>query len=216
MKLCSPSWRAQCYRCAHQFLEISSFQNREDNPVWSECTFKVSWRDPSARAGLAFSLGTTVSLKLQLFPEQLHHRFRITRTGSDIFRCYFVDPFEIVRIQEHIERVPIFAQIFSSFRPRNWDDIFALRQDPGQGELRGRATFFPSNLAHLANEIQITLEIFSLKPRGTPPVVVLRQVFEAFDLAGQEPATERGIGDKTDAELAANTEHFLFWIARPE
>src|SRR2546421_6748861 len=157
-----------------------------------------------------------LSVKLQLFPKQFHHRFRIARTGGDIFRCYFVDPFEIVRIQEHIERVHIFAQIFSPFRSRNWDDVFALRQDPGQGELRGRATFFPSDLAHLANEIQIALKIFSLKPRGSPPVVVLRQVFKAFDLAGQESATERGIGDKTDAELAANTEHFLFWIARPE
>ncbi len=185
-------------------------------PVWSEVTFKVSWRDPSVRAGLAFPLRITVNLKLQLFPEQFHHRFGITRTGSDIFWCYCVDSFEIVRIQEDIERVHIFAQIFSPLRSRNWDDVFALRQDPGQGELCGRATFFPSDLAHLANEIQIALKIFSLKPRSSSPIVVRRQIFEAFDLTGQESATERGIGDETDAEFAANSEHFLFWIARPE
>ena len=76
--------------------------------------------------------------------------------------------------------------------------------------------FFPSDLTHRANEIQIALKIFALKPRGSAPVVALRQVFEAFDLAGQESATEWGIGDETDAEFAANAEHFLLWIARPE
>src|SRR5439155_26458349 len=142
--------------------------------------------------------------------------FRITRTGGDIFRCYLVDPFEIIRIQEHIERVHIFAQIFSPLRSWNWDDVFALRQDPGESELRWSATFFPRDLAHLTNEIQIALKIFSLKPRRGPPIVALCQVFEVFDLAGQESAPERGIGNKTDAEFATNAEHFLFWIARPE
>ena len=62
----------------------------------------------------------------------------------------------------------------------------------------------------------VALKVFSLKSGGSPPVVVRRKIFEPLNLAGKESAAEWGIGDETDAELAANAEHLVFRIARPE
>jgi len=55
-------FRNEAQRSASTSSQVSAEQSR--------CvTVKLSWRDPSLRAGLAFSLGMTVSLKRQLFPE---------------------------------------------------------------------------------------------------------------------------------------------------
>src|SRR6185437_1216877 len=101
-----------------------------------------------------------------------------------------IDAFQVVGIQHYVQRIHIFAQIFPSLGSRNWNDVFALRQDPGERQLGRSATFFRSDLAYLANEIQIALKVFSLKSGGGPPVIVRRKVFEPFNLAGKESAAK--------------------------
>jgi len=47
--------------------------------------------------------------------------------------------------------------------------------------------FFTSDFACMLDEIEIALNIFALKSRGLPPVIVLRQMVESFFIAAKLP-----------------------------
>src|SRR5205809_5084535 len=99
-------------------------------------------------------------------------------------------------------------------RSRNGHDIFALRQHPGQRQLRRLNALLFCDFSHPPHQIKILLEILSLKPRRLAPVIIFRQIFESFELPGQKSATERAVRDKSNSKLSASSENLVLWIDR--
>jgi len=115
-----------------------------------------------------------------------------------------------------VESTDIFFEIFAALGAGDGDDGVSLSEDPGEGELGGGAVFFFGDLFDAMHEVEILLEIFSLKTRSVAAVVVSGEIVEAAELAGEESAAERAVGDEADAEIAAGGEDFVLGIARPE
>src|SRR6266513_1858683 len=69
------------------------------------------------------------------------------------------------------------------------NDILALSKQPCQGKLSGRRAFLFSNRLQACHQVQILPEVFPLKARGIPPVIVWSKILEPFDLPGQESAS---------------------------
>ena len=129
----------------------------------------------------------------------------------------FVEAGQVVLRQIYLVRGGVFFQILSAFRARDGDDVVSLCQDPSQGELRRLAAFFFGEFFDFADQVEILLEVLSLKARRVAAVVVGGEIFEALELSGEESAAERAIGDEADAELAAGVEDSVeFGVACPE
>ena len=114
------------------------------------------------------------------------------------------------------DRADIFFQIFSALGSGNRNNVVALREHPRERELRGRAFLFAGDLFDATHQIEILLEVFSLKARRVTAIIVGCEVFEFLKLPGQKSAAEWAIGDETNAEFAAGGQNFVFGIARPE
>jgi hypothetical protein len=82
-----------------------------------------------------------------------------------------------------------------------WASTQALRGPAGFGV---QPFAFASSLDSARHEIEVLLEVFALEARRVAPVVVRREVLELLELAGQEAAPERAVGDEADAELPAH------------
>ncbi len=66
-----------------------------------------------------------------------------------------------------------------------------------------RAPLALRNLAQPIHEFQILLKVLPLEPRQHEPKVPRLEIIGRFDLASDEAAAERGVGDRGDTELAA-------------
>src|SRR5262249_23659938 len=110
----------------------------------------------------------------------------------------------------------VLFEIRASLRARNRHDVVALRHHPRQCELTRRAALVARDLRDLVDELQVVREVVALEPRRQPAEIVLREVVELLDLAGENAAAERAVRDEADAELAARGEHAVFWIAGPQ
>src|SRR5258705_3360892 len=95
-----------------------------------------------------------------------------------------------------VQSAEIFFEVFHAFGARDGHNIFALREHPGEGELRSGASFLTSHLFDARNELDVALKILALESRRVSPDVVGRKIFVAFDLAGEKTASERTIGNK--------------------
>src|SRR6185312_3509630 len=96
------------------------------------------------------------------------------------------------------------------------DDVLALRQHPGERQLRGRAALLLSHLLDFADERDVLLEILPLEARVIAAEIVLGEVVRRLELAGEEPAAERRISDIADAQLAHRGKHFGLRVAAPQ
>lgn len=56
------------------------------------------------------------------------------------------------------------------------DDVLTLGQQPGERELAGRDALLASEIADLPHEVEVALEVLSLKARIAAPEVVGREV----------------------------------------
>src|SRR5207247_8215957 len=113
---------------------------------------------------------------------------------------------QVLRRERYLQRAQVLLEVRASLRAGNGDDVFSLREDPCQRELRGPAALAGGHLADARDEVEILLEVLALEARRQTAVVVGRQILEARDLSGQEAAPERAVGDEPDAELAARGE----------
>src|SRR5688572_24699455 len=82
----------------------------------------------------------------------------------------------------------------------NRHDVVSLREHPGQRELRGRTVVLGSDLLDLRDQLEVLLEIRCLKTWVLSPEIVLGQVVNTLDLAGQKSATEGAVGYEADVE----------------
>ena len=89
-------------------------------------------------------------------------------------------------------------------------------EQPRDGELAGRDALLGSDLLHALDEVEVALEVLALEARVGPAEVVLGEIVGRRDLAGEEAAPERAVGDEADAELADRREDLVLGVARPE
>src|SRR4051812_20003791 len=136
-----------------------------------------------------------------LFPrvEQRHHLLRITRASDGVRREHALDLGEVGGGQLHVERPEVLIEIADAARPRDRDDVWTLRKHPRERELRGGAALARGQRLHVLDQRKVAREIFALETRLRPALVVRREIVETLDLAGQEAATERAVGDERDA-----------------
>src|SRR5215210_8672616 len=140
----------------------------------------------------------------------------VALTGSYTLGRHLLDRLQIGGAQLYLQRAEILFEISALLRTGNGDDVSALRQQPGQRELRRRALLAPGDLLHPSNQVEIALEVLALEPRRVAPVIVLRQVFECPETSGQKSSPERAVGHKPDAQLATQGQHLIFGISGPE
>ena len=93
----------------------------------------------------------------------------------------------------------------------------ALRQQPGQRQLRHRAALLAGDVPTARRAAaRFRGEVLPLKAGHRQADVLRRQRRDVAQLAGQEAAREWTEGDERDAQLAAGVEHRDFGIARPQ
>jgi len=68
----------------------------------------------------------------------------------------------------------------------------------------------------LLDQRKVAAQIVALKPRHASPHVTCAQRRDVGDVASQETAAERAIGDKADAELLAERQDLGFDVAGPQ
>ena len=66
------------------------------------------------------------------------------------------------------------------------------------------------------DQLEILLEVLTLKSRVLSPEIVSGEIINVLDLSGQESASERTVGDETDIEKAQRIEQTVLGIAGPE
>src|ERR1700730_5468401 len=99
---------------------------------------------------------------------------------------------------------------------RDWHDIVSLGKHPRQRELRRRALVLLCDFLDPCDELEILLEILTLKAWVLSPEIVLRQIITILDLSGKKSAPQRAVRHESNVQKAQRIEQPLLRIARPE
>src|SRR3954464_13335501 len=134
--------------------------------------------------------------------DRRHAPLVIAGTGGGAGRQDLVQARQLVRAQSYVERFDILVEIGPPLGARDRNDIVALRQYPGQSELRGADALRLGHRLDLVDEGDVPVEILAGEARVEAAEIVFRKVARALDLPGEEAASERAVGDIGDAELA--------------
>ena len=114
------------------------------------------------------------------------------------------EPLEVLAGELDLERAEVLLEIGDPLGARDRDDVLAAAEDPGQGELgRGDAALARRAPRHASTRLRLRSRFSPWKRGRAAPVVVGGEVVERADLAGEEAAAERRVGDQADAELLA-------------
>jgi hypothetical protein len=96
------------------------------------------------------------------------------------------------------------------------NNIGRPRQHPGEREL-GRGAFLNGGvLLQLLDQLKVVAQIVALKARHVASCVTRAQRRDIGDIAGQETAAKRAVGDKADAELLAKRQDLGLDVAGPQ
>src|SRR5262245_66401251 len=96
--------------------------------------------------------------------------------------------------------------VLAALGSRNGNDVITLCQHPGKGKLSWRAAFSGSKSPDPLNQFYIPTEILPLETRHATPPIIVGKIFHTHDFCGQKTATERAVGDKSDAKHAHRAE----------
>ncbi len=108
--------------------------------------------------------------------------FADRRPGRD----RLVDCGQLILAQDDIGSGNVLFEVADLLGAWDGDDVVALRQDPGKGELTRRAALGGRDRADLADELEVVVEGCPLEPRRRAPPVIRVQVVERCDLPGQD------------------------------
>src|SRR3954447_14864663 len=98
----------------------------------------------------------------------------------------------------------------------NRDDVVALREDPGDRQLRGRHAFRARDFFDAADQIEIAFEVLALEARRLAAVVGWFEGVDPLEGAVEESASDGRVGDEADAQLAHGRQNVVLGIAAPE
>src|SRR5262249_580087 len=101
-------------------------------------------------------------------------------------------------------------------RAGNRDDPRLLRQQPGQGDLRGRGALLRADLGTQINHRCFGLPSLGRKAWQADTVVVAAEGGGLVDFAGEESPTQRTKGDKSDPQLLARRQHLRLRLTPPD
>src|SRR6266545_40286 len=136
--------------------------------------------------------------------------------GSGPFRDRRVDPFEVRLREVHLDGADILFEILAPLRPRDWDDVVPLAQEPCECELPRGHPFLHRNCADALDEFLVPREIVRLEPRKGPAEVVGVEPVRRPNRSGEESTAQGAEGDEPDAEFSHRGQDLPFRVTRPE
>ena len=108
-------------------------------------------------------LSTTTSITEHLTINRMHECFRIARSDSGAERRRFLNATQLIVAQFNLDRLRVLFEPFTPFCSRNRHDVFALREQPCESQLRWRAILLRGDFFGLFNKSQIAFKILALK-----------------------------------------------------
>src|SRR3984893_2802354 len=131
-----------------------------------------------------------------------HPALGIAGAGGGADRDRRGDAVDLGRGRMHVERAEILLEPGNLVGAGDRDNVGSLRQQPGQSELRRGAALVLGDRFKALDEGAVLGEIITHKA-GMPAAGVARvEMGEIGNGPGEQAAAERGIGDKSDAEIA--------------
>src|SRR3989442_9505879 len=133
---------------------------------------------PAAGAGCGVSSNRSAStppgactriafiLMLSSLPvDRPHSPFRVPLAGGDAFGRHAVDASQVGRTEINGGGRDVLLQVAPPLGAGDGNDVLALREQPGERELRRRATLLYRQLLHLRDEVQVLREVRALEAR---------------------------------------------------
>src|SRR5215216_76954 len=127
-----------------------------------------------------------------------------------------VERLEVLVAQLHGERADVLLEVTAPLRARDGNDVLALRVHPRERDLGRRGVLLGRQRVDPLDDRDVRLEVVSLHARLAPAEVVLRELVERAQPAGQEAAAERAVGHEADTELAQRGEYLRLDLAGPD
>jgi hypothetical protein len=112
----------------------------------------------------------------------------IAQPGRGAERRNFVNARDVFGRERHIDGPNIFFHVFPALGSGDGNNVITLRKQPREGQLGRGAIFGRGNFFNPLHEVEILLEIFTLKSRRIPAVVISFQIFKAPDLSREKSA----------------------------
>src|SRR3984893_13389600 len=138
-----------------------------------------------------------------------HATFGITGAGGGADRDRRGDAVDLGRGQMHVERAEILLEPGNLFGARDRDDVWCLRQQPCELQLRRSAAFFLGDDLEAFDESTVLGEIVAHEAGMPAAGVTGVEMGEVGDDPGQQTAPERDIGDAEVAGQLARLGRFL-------
>mmetsp|Transcript_57720 Transcript_57720/g.115637 ORF Transcript_57720/g.115637 Transcript_57720/m.115637 type:complete len:271 (-) Transcript_57720:249-1061(-) len=127
------------------------------------------------------------------------------------------DIFQLLPAQRKLKGSDVIVQMADLRRTGYGNNIVALRSDPCQGQLRRRDSFLLRNGPEPLRHGRVLRDVLRREPRvPRRPQVPGLEVPGARQVARQQRATQGGVRDDADAELAARRQQGLLEVAVEE
>src|SRR6185503_1551794 len=139
----------------------------------------------------------------------LHVVDRVARAGAGADRRGVGDPLQIGFREPYAQSPEILFEALLALGARDGDHVLALRQHPGEGELRRGALLFLRDRLEPGGERHVLVQVLALEAWMREAPVAFGQVLLPVHRAGEHAAAERRVGDERDAELARGAQRFL-------
>jgi hypothetical protein len=165
--------------------------------------------DPADAGFLGRSSKVQDALSTCLEIHAFHLRLRIAQAGGSAGRYGGRDLCEISGRQIDRNRPDVFQESCFSFGAGNWDDVFTLREQPGERELPGRASLPAGGFVDAMDQRQVVGKVLPGKSRMAATGVGFGHLVLIFGYTGEQSAAERRIGNKTDFQLARRAQRLV-------
>ena len=121
--------------------------------------------------------------------DERHHWLGIAFALGDAGRKQLVDLRQFVGAEAHVESTQVVLEITDTLCAGNGNDVFALGQHPGKGQLRRRATLPFRQILDVLSQLKIPRERLSLKTGVRMPPVILGKVRWFLNRSREKAAT---------------------------
>ncbi len=98
-------------------------------------------------------------------------------------------------------------------RARDGDHMVGSGQQPGEGDLRRRTALRRSQVAQGLYQVQIAGQILALESRVVPAAISFGEIFRLSNVAAEDAAPQRRIGDKANSKLKRQWHDVAFGVA---
>lgn len=107
----------------------------------------------------------------------------------------------VLRGELDVQGGHVLIKVLDSGRAGDGDDIITLAHQKCQAKLARRAAFVFGQRLDALDQLQILGEVLLAVPRSEAAEIAFLEIGAALDAAGQEPTTQRRIGDGRNSEL---------------